>query len=232
MPIRGSDVAKPGNTHGSDAAPSGASKKQIEFARREQEILKAALSLFEGPHWEQVTVEQISKKAEIGKGTVYKHFTCKEEIYAYITLDLMADLFAAFEEAAQEKNVLEALKNVIRAAFDCFLSNPAKARVSFYCKREDFRDRLNQELKAKFESLDQRLEQFMSNILQSGIDNQLIPARPVEHLIMGLEATFDGAISMIWNGDISYQHADDQEAYVNIISEYMLAGLVGLKQRN
>lgn len=205
-------------------------KKQVEFERREQEILSAALSLFEGPHWEQVTVEQISKKAEIGKGTVYKHFTCKEEIYAYITLAFMEQLFEAFEQASKSEDVLEALKNIIRVAFDYFLSNPAQARVSFYCKREDYRDRLNVDLKAKFEALDERLEQFMGKILQSGIDNNLIPKRPVEHHIMGLEATFDGAISMIWNGDVGYQHADDQEAYVNIISEYMLAGLVGLNQ--
>ena len=48
--------------------------------------------------------------------------------------------------------------------------------------------------------------------------------------MMGLEATFDCAISMIWNGGANFQDADDQETYVNIISEYMLAGLVGLNK--
>ena len=205
-------------------------KKQAEFARREQEILKAALSLFEGPHWEQVTVEQISKKAEIGKGTVYKHFASKEEIYAYITLAFTEKLFATFEEATNQNSVLDCLKDIIRIAFDTFLANPAQARVSFYCKREDYRDRLNKELREKFEALDTRFDSFIGSILQSGINQGIIPKKPVEHLMMGLEATFDGAISMIWNTDMGYQHARDLDDYVNIISEYMLAGLVGLKQ--
>jgi AcrR family transcriptional regulator len=207
------------------------SKKQAEFARREQEILQAALSLFEGPHWEQVTVEQISKKAEIGKGTVYKHFASKEEIYAYITLAFTERLFESLEKVIHHEEVLENLKQVIRVAFDVFLGNPAQARVSFYCKREDYRNRLNNELREKFEASDLRVQTFMGTLLQPGIDKGLFIDKPVEHLVMGLEATFDGAISMIWNSDVSYQHADDQETYVDIISEYMLAGLVGLSKR-
>jgi len=206
------------------------SRKQREFARREQEILSAALSLFEGPHWEQVTVEQISKKAEIGKGTVYKHFSCKEEIYAHITISFTKDIFDAFESAETQPEVIDSLKDIIRIAFDIFLNHPAKARVSFYCKREDYRGRLNAELRTQFELLDEQFQHFIGAILQKGIDKGLFPNKPVEQLMMGLEATFDGAISMIWNGDVSYQHADDQETYVNIISEYMLAGLVGLKR--
>ncbi len=203
-------------------------KKQAEFAQREQEILNAALSLFEGPHWEQVTVEQISKKAEIGKGTVYKHFASKEEIYAYITLDFTERLFESFEKVIHHEEVLDNLKHVIRVAFEDFLNNPAQARVSFYCKREDYRNRLTSELREKFETMDRRVEDFFGAILQPGIDKGLFIDKPIEHLVMGLEATFDGAISMIWNSDISYQHASDQENFVDIISEYMLAGLVGL----
>lgn len=205
-------------------------RKQREFARREQDILNAALSLFEGPHWEQVTVEQIAKQSDIGKGTVYKHFSCKEEIYAYITINFTEQIFAAFEAAAQQPEVIDSLKDIIRIAFTIFLENPASARVSFYCKREDYRNRLSEELRLRFEQLDDLFQTFIGAILQKGIDDGLFPNKPVEQLMMGLEATFDGAISMIWNGDVSYQHADDQETYVNIISEYMLAGLVGLKR--
>ena len=207
---------------------SNQTRKQREFANREQEILKAALSLFEGANWEHVTVEQIAKKAGIGKGTVYKHFTCKEEIYAHITITFTERILAAFQPAGEHPEVIDSLKQIIRIAFDTFLGNPAEARVSFYCKREDFRARLTPELKAAFDLLDQQFELFVGAILQSGIDKGLFPKKPVEHLMMGLEATFDGAISMIWNGVTTCQHAEDQETYVNIISEYMLAGLMGL----
>jgi len=209
---------------------SKANQKQLEFIRREQEILNAAINLFEGPHWETVTVEQISKKAEIGKGTVYKHFTCKEEIYANISIAFTRRILSEFHQGKtnEQSEVIDSLKKIITTAFSLFLNNPAETRVSFYCKRADFRERLTPELRNEFDLLDQEFELYVGAILQVGIDKGLFPNKPVEHLMMGLEATFDGAISMIWNGDINCQQETDIEEYVTIISEYMLAGLVGL----
>ncbi len=212
------------------------SRKQVEFAKREREILKAAISLFEGPRWETVTVEQISKKAEIGKGTVYKHFTCKEEIYANIATDFSKRILNAygvidFGQQLDEKAVIDSIQQLIRISFDLFLNNPVEAKMSFYCKRADFRERLTDEIRQQFEALDKQFEHYIGEILQKGIEMGLFPAMPVEHLMMGLEATFDGAIGMIWNGDINCQSVTDQETYVKIVSEFMIAGLIGLKNK-
>lgn len=212
------------------------SRKQIEFDKREREILKAAISLFEGPRWETVTVEQISKKAAIGKGTVYKHFTCKEEIYANIATDFSKRILNAygvieFGSQLNEKAVIDSIQKLIRISFDLFLNNPVEAKMSFYCKRADFRERLTDDIRQQFEALDKEFEIYIGAILQRGIEMGLFPAMPVEHLMMGLEATFDGAIGMIWNGDINCLSVTDQETYVNIISEFMIAGLIGLKNK-
>lgn len=211
-------------------------RKQVEFAKRENEILKAAISLFEGPRWETVTVEQISKKAEIGKGTVYKHFTCKEEIYANIAADFSKRILSAydvidFEHQVEESAVLDAIQKIIRISFDLFLNNPVEAKMSFYCKRADFRERLPDNIRQQFEALDSQFEAYIGSILQKGIEMGMFPSLPLDHLMMGLEATFDGAIGMIWNGDINCLSVTDQDTYVSIISEFMIAGLVGLKSK-
>src|SRR4051812_11157804 len=70
----------------SEAAMGVQERKAREFNRREQEILAAALQLFRRDEWQTVTVEQIAQQAEIGKGTVYKHFASKDEIYARLAL--------------------------------------------------------------------------------------------------------------------------------------------------
>lgn len=212
------------------------SRKQVEFAKREREILKAAISLFEGPRWETVTVEQISKKAEIGKGTVYKHFTCKEEIYANIATDFSKRILGAYDvidfmPQTETQIVLDSIQQLIRISFDLFLNNPVEAKMSFYCKRADFRERLTDDLRRQFEVLDTQFEEYIGAILQKGIEMELFPNMPVEHLMIGLEATFDGAVGMIWNGDINCLSVTDQETYVNIVSEFMIAGLIGLKNK-
>lgn len=212
------------------------SRKQLEFARREREILMAAISLFEGPRWETVTVEQISKKAEIGKGTVYKHFTCKEEIYANIATDFSKRILDAyhvieFSKQTDTQVVLDSIQQLIRISFDLFLNNPVEAKMSFYCKRADFRERLTDDLRQQFEALDTQFEEYIGTILQRGIEMGLFPNMPIEHLMMGLEATFDGAVGMIWNGDINCLSVTDQETYVKIVSDFMIAGLIGLKKK-
>ena len=68
------------------------SRKERAFSLREAEILEAARVLFAIGDWEAVTVADIAQRAEIGKGTVYKHFASKEELYARIALDFGLDL--------------------------------------------------------------------------------------------------------------------------------------------
>ncbi len=214
-------------------AENSQTRKQIEFAKREEEILKAAISLFEGPHWETVTVEQISKKAEIGKGTVYKHFASKEELYARITILFWHRILAAYDELPPQGELIDYIRQMIRTSFELFLNNPAEARVSFYCKHADYRERLNDDIRAEFEALEKSFESYIGSMLEPGIKSGLFPDMPIEHLMMALEATFDGAIGAIWNGDM---HACDPDIalddYINIISEYMVAGLVGLAKQS
>ena len=204
------------------------SRKQIEFAKREQEILKAAIGLFENPHWETVTVEQISKKAEIGKGTVYKHFSCKEEIYARISISFLHRMLASYDALPEQSEAIDVIREIIRVSFAQFLDNPAEARVSFYCKRFDFRERLSADYQDEFNQLDELFASYIGSILEPGIEKGLFPNMPIEQLTMGLEATFDGAISTIWNGGLNCLEDTDLETYIKFISEYMVAGLVGL----
>ncbi|WP_250657181.1 TetR/AcrR family transcriptional regulator [Alkalimarinus coralli] len=204
-------------------------RKEREFARREREIIDAALSLFETPNWEQVTVDQIAKKAEIGKGTVYKHFSTKDEIYACITLEFHERLLAEFRAIDHEMPVDKVMKEVIRLSFELSLACQAHARVSFYCKRADYIERLSSQYQEKFERIEGLFESFIGRILDTGIEQGIIPKRPHEHLIIGLEATFDGAMSMILNTNISCHTELEQDEFITIISEYMIAGLMGLR---
>ncbi len=214
----------------SDAPP--ASRKQVDFLRRENAILDAAVKLFEGPHWEQVTVEQIAREANIGKGTVYKHFKRKEEIHARIALAFNRTLMDQFNAVEQRSDVIATLQELIRVAFRQFMARPAEARVNLYCKREDFRGRLSEDYRQAFASVESEFKTFVTQTLTRGMNAGLIPKRPIEHMMLGLEATFEGTLSMMWNQSVRTIHddlADNHEVIITVVSEYMLAGIVGLQ---
>ena len=68
------------------------SRKVREFRRREQEILDTSLKLFLENGEDSVTVEMIADAVGIGKGTIYKHFKSKAEIYLRLMLDYEREL--------------------------------------------------------------------------------------------------------------------------------------------
>lgn len=203
-------------------------RKEREFMRRQQEILTAARNLFGGADWQQVTVEQIAKEAEIGKGTVYKHFASKEAIYANIAISFHENLLAQFQQISLSQTIDRVMHAIIRTSFDLFLSHPAEARISHYCKRGDFLERLDSQLQEQFLNLESRFNDYIYKVLDIGIDQGVIPKRPHDQLVVGLEATFDGALFMIWNGQLNHLSQMKQNEFVDIISEFMLAGLLGL----
>ncbi|WP_426417742.1 TetR/AcrR family transcriptional regulator [Aestuariirhabdus sp. LZHN29] len=98
------------------------SRKEREFLRREQEILDIALNLFLRKGEENVTVELIAEEVGIGKGTIYKHFRSKAEIYLRMMIDYereLADLFQS-QEVTRDKDSLA------RSYFEYRLKDPEK----------------------------------------------------------------------------------------------------------
>ena len=74
-----------------------ATRKAQEFRQRERQILDAALELFLEEGEDRVTVEMIADRVGIGKGTIYKHFETKNEIYLLLMLRYEEDLAEVFQ---------------------------------------------------------------------------------------------------------------------------------------
>lgn len=85
-----------------------ATQKAREFRQREQAILDCAQALFIEHGEDKVTVEMIADKVGIGKGTIYKHFETKNEIYLLLMIryeESLADLFRRID-ISQDKQSL------------------------------------------------------------------------------------------------------------------------------
>lgn len=101
------------------------SRKVREFRRREQEILDTALQLFLERGEDSVTVEMIADAVGIGKGTIYKHFKSKTEIYLRLMLDYERELNQLFQSdsVAKDKDALS------RAYFAFRMGDPERYRL-------------------------------------------------------------------------------------------------------
>jgi AcrR family transcriptional regulator len=86
------------------------SRKDREKEFKKQLIADAAFQLFSNSSFEAVTVEDIARQAEFGKGTLYLYFANKEEILLYIFTQGIEELVKNIAaQCADEPDVREAL---------------------------------------------------------------------------------------------------------------------------
>ncbi len=102
------------------------SRKVREFRRREQEILDTSLKLFLEHGEDSVTVEMIADAVGIGKGTIYKHFKSKAEIYLRLMLDYERELNELLHSDSLDTDDKEALS---RAYFAFRMRDPQRYRL-------------------------------------------------------------------------------------------------------
>lgn len=73
-------------------------RKQRELQQREAMFIELARELINDQGLQALTMEKLAEKAEYSKGTLYKHFCCKEDVLAAICTEKllhMADIFHA-----------------------------------------------------------------------------------------------------------------------------------------
>lgn len=97
------------------------SRRDREKEFKKQLIAEAAFELFSSSSFEAATVEDIARRAEFGKGTLYLYFDCKEEILLYIIGQGIEDLQQEITLlCAEEKDVRKALNQYISKQYDFY----------------------------------------------------------------------------------------------------------------
>lgn len=77
------------------------SRKQREIAKRHTLFLEIARQIMHEEGFHLLSMEGIAEAAEYSKGTVYQHFTCKEEILVQLCNQDMGELLSLFQRAAE-----------------------------------------------------------------------------------------------------------------------------------
>jgi AcrR family transcriptional regulator len=197
-------------------------RKERDFRRREEDILQAALRLFDQDNWQDVTIEQIAQEAEIGKGTVYLHFPSKEEIYAHLHAEFGRKLLAQLRAIDPSLSVEEQLRGMIRVVFDHHLAAPSYRRVFHYCERGDFRRGLAPSTQRELERIDGEFGQMVDRLLQRGVREGVFADRPLPVLLFAAHSTVVGALHSIESGCLGETLPDD---YIEELTRFVVGGL-------
>jgi len=110
--------------------------------QRSDAILAAATTAFARNGYRNTDVQAVADSAKVGKGTVYRQFPTKEELFLATVDRAMWQLHEAVQaSAAKERNPLDQVKAAIRAYLDYFAQHPDVVELLIQ-ERAEFRDRV------------------------------------------------------------------------------------------
>lgn len=75
-----------------EQAEDGLTRSQRRASRTRRRLLSAALDKFASKGFDATTVEDITERADVGKGTFYRHFTSKNEVMTALLEDAVEHL--------------------------------------------------------------------------------------------------------------------------------------------
>jgi AcrR family transcriptional regulator len=201
------------------------------FLQRESALLDAARLLFRQQPWDRVTIAEVATQAAIGKGTVYKHFPSKEALFARLTLDMsranLAELRALRAlHAAQPPQ--QAMRQVIRRAFEQMLADPILAQLCQHCDRPAFQERLEAPYREQFLQLERDYVDFFGQLLHDTLDDRALCPADCQYLLWGVEACVNGVMARIASGGFAHwAEPIALDDYFDRVTDFIIAGLRG-----
>ncbi len=179
-----------------------ADRKAREFKRREEDIVQAAFDLFAEHGIESVTIDMIAEKAEVGKGTIYKHFTSKNDIFAVLIIRQGHELLEMLESVPWDAPVLVQIKKTMRVFWDMHVSDSRKFAVYRKCDQLLLMEDMAPEVLIQFEKQSNMKNEFIRGLLQRAIDEQIFRDESVDNLAAAAVGIFTGVFDMILSGDV------------------------------
>ncbi len=189
-----------------------ATQRAREFHQREREIVDAALALFLEYGEDRVTVEMIADRVGIGKGTIYKHFQTKNEIYLLLMIQYEEELARVFEQIADSEDK----ERLTREYFHFRIADPQRYQLFDRLEHKVIKDQAVPEMVDKLHRIRESNFELLGRIIQERIDDGTLEDVPPMYHICAAWALAHGAVGLMespfYQGKI-----DDKEDFLDFL---------------
>jgi len=201
-------------------------RRQREFLQREQLFLDTARQILRSDGAAAFTMDRIAAQTEYAKGTVYKHFSCKEDILCALCHESLVQLEKRFRHALTLEGNHREKMMTLGTAYLLFTHHfPEEFDILIAVRTNNVRqkaspDRLQQMLEA-----DQRVHDVMQSLIGAAIaagDLQLQADISLDEACFGLWAMAFGLLALAPVHDKMEQHDQMASPALPPIQQIML----------
>jgi AcrR family transcriptional regulator len=185
---------------------------RLKTADKELAILEAASRVFAQRPFHEVLIDHIAADASIGKGTIYRYFETKDDLYFHAVLHVLDTLTAALDASLRDDMTASRRLEVIATVILGHFWNRRKM-IEFFQREEHFATR-HEELASRREGI----LRFVQGAVLSGIERREfteIDARIGANLFLGMVRSMN-----------LFHAADDRlEDLVGVLMSVFLSGV-------
>ena len=152
-------------------------RKQREFQQREQLILDTAQAMLHEHGYAQLTMDRIAEAVEYSKGTIYNHFSSKEDLVCSLCCRCVSNLIELFRRAYDHPGTTRERFAAIGIAYSLYHQlNPLDARNIQIVKSNAVREKLSPEKLQEMSALEHEITRLCMNLV-----NEAMAAGDIAH---------------------------------------------------
>ena len=152
-------------------------RKQREFQQREQLILDTAQAMLHRQGYAQLTMERIAEAVEYSKGTIYNHFSSKEDLVCSLCCRCVRNLIDLFQRAYDYPGTTRQRFAAIGIAYSLYHQlNPLDAQNIQIVKTNAVREKLSEDKRQELGALEHEITQLCMSLVNEAIETGDIPA--------------------------------------------------------
>lgn len=204
-----------------------ATQRVKEFRQRENDILKSALDLFLEHGEDKVTVEMISDRVGIGKGTIYKHFESKNEIYLRLMIQYEEELSQLFACISPEDDKDKLIKEYFRFR----MQDPGRYALFDRLEAKCIAEGTMPQLLEKLHGIRASNAKNLQSIVDARIEENILMDVPPYFHICAAWALVHGAVAL-YHSDFFKQVIEDKDQFFDFLMEIGVRMGVQNKPRN
>lgn len=189
--------------------------RKLRATRRR--LLKAARELFAEKGMDLTTIDDITQRADVGKGTFYYHFADKNEIVAEQIRQVLGELVSLMEERCREAGDLTSLlESIIQTHID-FFSSRWEDFVLYYQGRADLK------LKEGYSGLELPFIEYLESI--EALVDAVVKQRLDKPLLRRMGCAVAGFLSGYYSFAVIASEDDDVDANLQSLRGVLVSSM-------
>ena len=205
-----------------------ANRREQQRLDREEELLDLAEQIMEVEGFSGFTMDKLVSACGYSKGTVYNHFSCKEDLFCALCIRGMTKTLELFNKALSfDGNCREKVLAIHFAYRLQALTNPTQFMCVLTAQTPAMKEKANEQRLKVQQDLDNEMTHFCDTLFQQAIESGEIPGgTSIEEAIFASWALSFGTIALMTqaSGTLPVERADTEMALlcnVNLLMDGM-----------